>query len=398
MRQASLGFVAGLLAVTGCASYSAAPVTLQSPDKYPAHKRDEGLSIGARVYDGTSETAEVLGEDVTESFTPVHLSLECAAKERFLINRGRMRLLCSDGTSLQPVSAATMYAEYKHDVGGATFGGGAMGGASASEANDAMKTDWTEKEFTNQLILGPNQRLGGFVYFRGRCPKGPRVLKVSAERMKAGDEITANVELVPGPGATATPSQTKVEPEAESHKPTGRPLFGVRANLFGANALVSGGLALEWPPRWIGATTSRWLETGLTVGYRGTDASTVGASAAIKVTTFMLDARIWLGQTNAFLINVGTGFSFYDMAATDGLTKYKRGGTPGVTVVGIGYGYRSSAGPVRFSIIGGALVHEQKLNASTGSVDPSTRADLDRITDKLTDVQFHLELSLGVLF
>jgi len=198
-----------LVGLAGCTTYGAETLTLKSPDTYSTHAKESGLNVGAEAYDTPGKAVQYLGEDVSGSFTPIVVALENGSKDKFIVERNSARLSCANGTTLRPVSSAMMYGEYRHDVGGAAFVGGVAGAASASDANDAMKSDWAEKAFPEQLMLGSSHRTGGFLYFRGTCGVGRRILRFTADRLK-GDAVTIEMEIDDrGRGADAEEDQSE---------------------------------------------------------------------------------------------------------------------------------------------------------------------------------------------
>jgi hypothetical protein len=183
--------------VAACASYQAHPTPLKDAEAYAAHTSANGLSIGADIYDNAEKCSRAFDEDISRTFTPVQVVVDNRADQKFLIDRAHAILECSDGTSLMPVSSAMAYNQYRSDVVGASMVTGRLGAAAATDANDAKRADWAEKEFPSQVVVEPTRRVGGFLYFRGRCPGrfGHRTLRFDASGLASNDTVAMEVRL-----------------------------------------------------------------------------------------------------------------------------------------------------------------------------------------------------------
>ena len=194
--KSTLLAVAPLLLI-GCTSpHVVHPVSLKPPQIYRFQARDSGLVAGAEPYDTPTKASDALGKDVSRDFTPVQVVLESTTGEKFVIERAKATLTCANGTTLPAASANTMYQVYRESGVGLAAIGFRSAAASVADENDKMRYDWTEKEFPAQAILLPNEHVGGFLYFRGRCrAPGDRLIRVAAHNLANGATTTLVIEL-----------------------------------------------------------------------------------------------------------------------------------------------------------------------------------------------------------
>jgi hypothetical protein len=180
----------------GCTSLSSQPTPLKSADAYRFRAQDSGLVAGAEVFDTPKKSSDALGRNVTDEFTPVQVALEGVSRDRFLVERAKARLTCANGTTLEPVSALTMYQVYRESGVGFALVGLPASAASTADSNDQMRAEWTEKEFPAQTILMPGERTGGFLFFRGKCPSpADRSVRLTAHDLTTDQSANLLIEL-----------------------------------------------------------------------------------------------------------------------------------------------------------------------------------------------------------
>jgi hypothetical protein len=215
--------------------------------------------------------------------------------------------------------------------------------------------------------------------------------------------LVSTVGLFTSEAFAQTPEPNAGTPVAAASRDRMR--FGAFGTLLGPSSLVGGGLTLQ---------PIKFLEVIAWVGYNSASSdartSTSQASAKASLVPVLARGRIWIEDKHSLILDFGAGVNPTTLTASGSDTSgnsidYKRSGTPVLTTVGIGYGYRS-AGGFRLALLGGALIHLSKLGESTvsttGAFSATDRAnlqkDLDDISDKLTRVRAYLELDLGAVF
>lgn len=164
--RASLFALVGLLALAGgCASYEATPLHTRAPEAYGRHAQKDGVVVGGHTCNG-DWSSQVLGVDVTDDFVLAVLSIRSSSDEAIRVRRADFALETADGQSKEAVPWRSVYANYKNDVTGDAMAFGALGAASASDANDDMRQDWRAKALADEFVLAPGEQRGGIVFFR----------------------------------------------------------------------------------------------------------------------------------------------------------------------------------------------------------------------------------------
>jgi hypothetical protein len=188
------------IALAGCASYNARPLQLRSAAEYPAHTQGTDLVAGAEALDTAEKSSAVLGVDISGEYVAVELVLDNAGGDKWVVDRSTAKMKCAGGRkTLDAVASQSIFVQYKNDLGGAYAVGGTIGLSAASNANEAMRADWSEKEIPAQFILGPSQRKGGILFFRGTCGNDPRTITLAAERVASGNALSLEIDLGAGP-------------------------------------------------------------------------------------------------------------------------------------------------------------------------------------------------------
>src|SRR5262245_7166128 len=116
MMNHPLASSASLLVVAllaGCAQKGPQAVPIKAADSYASKTQADGLVAGAEPFDTYRKSTHALGRNVSREFTPVQLVVESAASDKFLVHREGAKLLCTDGTTLEPVSALKMFEHYR---------------------------------------------------------------------------------------------------------------------------------------------------------------------------------------------------------------------------------------------------------------------------------------------
>jgi hypothetical protein len=171
---------------------------VRAADAYTAHVKIGELSAGAEVYDNALKCNRAFGENISRTFTPVQVVIENGHEDKFVVDRARATLGCDDGTTLAPVSSAAVYEEYRTDLLATGLFVGRHAAAYEASRNDAKGTAWAEGEFPAQVILTGRQRVGGFVYFRGKCAARARAIRLTAENLKTDEKVFLEVTLHEG--------------------------------------------------------------------------------------------------------------------------------------------------------------------------------------------------------
>jgi hypothetical protein len=171
-------------------------VSLKVPEGYPAHAQQEGMAVGVEAYDTWAKTDDTLGAYVTREFTPLHLLVENRALEKYMVDRGRATLTCSDGATLEAVGGLTMYESFRGSTVIPTLLGTGLVAAETNDDNDRRRTRWAEREFPAQAILAKGGQARGFLYFRGACQfRLGRTVQVTFDKLTSADAITLRVPL-----------------------------------------------------------------------------------------------------------------------------------------------------------------------------------------------------------
>ena len=191
----SWAFLPLLHLLSGCYGGGPQAVPIKAVDDYGAKVQSGGLYAGAEPFDTYAKSTKAFGTHVSQNFTPVQLVVENTALDKFLLQRRQAKLVCGDGTSLEAVSALTMFEPYRdHRAGFAPLD--PSSNWSTAYTLERTRSDWMQKEFPAETILTTGGRAGGFLYFRGTCPyRSGRRLQVTADNMSSPDFVTLAFEL-----------------------------------------------------------------------------------------------------------------------------------------------------------------------------------------------------------
>ena len=188
--------VVALLA--GCSQPGPQAIPIKAADSYAAKAQSDGLAAGAEPFDTYFKSTNALGKNVSREFTPVQLVVESAVPDKFLLHRDGAKLICADGTALEPVSAIKMFHHYQEPLNVPVLVGFGLGRPAliANDSNERTMADWMNKEFPSVAVLKTGGRVGGLLYFRGTCPlRMGRRLHVTADKMTSSDAVSLSLEL-----------------------------------------------------------------------------------------------------------------------------------------------------------------------------------------------------------
>ncbi len=188
-----------LFDVAGCATYKAGTIDVRSVDTYACRTALEGISVAADSYDTSDKTKGAFYVDVTEEgFYPINLIIKNDSNSRVLILRETIDLMDTGGNIYRPVRSTIMSQTFeKNKMAYALLGFGIFSYMSAEEANKKMEADWREKELPEQLIILPDRKNYGFVYFqlpKGKTTKGDKI-RLEAEKLESKEKIHIELTL-----------------------------------------------------------------------------------------------------------------------------------------------------------------------------------------------------------
>lgn len=224
---------------------------------------------------------------------------------------------------------------------------------------------------------------------------------------------TIEVAEAESPDATPTAEPAAAPPKKAASEEKCPLLVGVRGEALGPNALVGAAVLIE---------PLCWLELSLGLSYRHTleDAEgeaanlapppiLVEGSAGARWINVPLRGRAWIGQTHAFLVDLGVAWSHLKISGSTGNPplgdfEYEQTGTAFFGSGGIGYGYRQPVG-FRLGILVGVVGFsgsKDDPDISAPGWDGVTAATLgdvmDQETDDVWDAGPYGELSIGWTF
>ena len=173
-------------AFAGCATYKHTQVRVDEVETYPSHISEKGILIAVDPCDSSEEAKEEFYVDVTsQNFYPVLLIMRNDTSNRLIILKDSFVLEDADGRFYRPVNSQVMADTCEHNKMAYAFLGGIFSYMSAEDANRKMASDWRDKELPDSLIINPERRTSGFVYFElpaGKTTKGC-TLKLEVENL-----------------------------------------------------------------------------------------------------------------------------------------------------------------------------------------------------------------------
>ena len=196
LLRTSVSVFVALLA--GCSQSVPQAIPIKAADSYATKAQSDGLAAGAQPFDTYVKSTNVLGKNVSREFTPVQLVVESTAPDKFLLHREGAKLICADGTALEPVSAIRMFQHYLEPVNIAVVIGTGLAQPAliTNDSNARTMTDWVNKELPPVAVLKTGGRVGGLLYFRGTCPlRMGRRLHVTADKMASSDTVSLSIDL-----------------------------------------------------------------------------------------------------------------------------------------------------------------------------------------------------------
>ena len=198
-QKSLLFFVVLAIGISGCASYKRSRIDVRRVQAYPCHCGIQGIWFAADPCDCPEKAKQGFYVDVTKrGFYPVNLVFENETNDRLLILREKIELIDASGNIHRPVRSTIMFDDFeKNEMAYAILGFGIFSYMSAEEANGKMEADWREKEIPDQLIILPDRKGNGFVYFQlseGRTIKGCKIC-LEAEKLETKEKVQMELTL-----------------------------------------------------------------------------------------------------------------------------------------------------------------------------------------------------------
>jgi len=181
------------LLFSGCASYKGGAVDYRTATQFANTQSVAAVQIGAEAMTNVDRIKEMFYVDVTEKgYFPIEIAIDNSGDSKVLIEKDVMELHLSGGGIIHPISVSAMTDEFEHNkMAYALLGFGIFSYMSADDANKKMAADWSSKELTKELIVGPGRKSSGFIYVKlpnGERPTGLELV-VSVEHLdKKGTE------------------------------------------------------------------------------------------------------------------------------------------------------------------------------------------------------------------
>ena len=162
------GTLALAIALTSCASYSAAPLCNPSADLIEIAPRNEGISVVSKTFT-RSDCDRFLDRDVlAEGYQPIQLYIQNDSDKNYVFSLNRITL---------PIARPEEVAEKVHtSTAGraAGYGAGALilwplavpaivDGVSSANANEALDNDFVAKAARDQVIF-PHSRFNAIIF------------------------------------------------------------------------------------------------------------------------------------------------------------------------------------------------------------------------------------------
>jgi hypothetical protein len=185
--------------LSACASHKPGVVPLKETAQYTNFKESNGLEVAADLYAEESKTKEGFYLNVNEkSFYPVNLVVKNNTSSRFLLLKSNVKILDSKGSEFGHTPCTIMTSEFERNkMAYALLGFGIFSYMSAEEANKKMEADWRDKELADEVIINPNRRNSGFLYFKfpeGIKPTG-MTLKLILESLDTKEQVPFEIIL-----------------------------------------------------------------------------------------------------------------------------------------------------------------------------------------------------------
>ncbi|MBU1001423.1 MAG: hypothetical protein KKE73_02755 [Proteobacteria bacterium] len=199
MKRLTLPLVLLLALTSGCASHKIKDVPVNQLEGYGCYTKIDDVEIAADLYAETQKTKEVFSADLNKAqFFPVHVIVKNDTDGRVLILRSGIALSDTVGSEYKHVSSAAMCEEFAHNkMAYALLGFGIFSYMSAEDANTKMKADWSDKEFSEEMIVNAGRVNSGFVYLKlpeGSTPEG-KTLSIEVEDMETNARQVVKLQL-----------------------------------------------------------------------------------------------------------------------------------------------------------------------------------------------------------
>jgi hypothetical protein len=183
--------------VTSACAQQIQPAPLRDPYAYAAHVENGAIRAGAELFDNAQKCNRTFGENISRDFTPVQVVIENGANDKYVVDRSHATLECATGTTLRAVGSAAVYQEYRTSLFGVGFVGRHAEGAAADD-NDTKRALWADVEFPAQVIVAPHERVGGFLYFQGKCPgliRRTMTVRLTADNLRSEESVPIEIAI-----------------------------------------------------------------------------------------------------------------------------------------------------------------------------------------------------------
>ncbi len=157
-----------ILLLYGCSFYSAEPLRLENLAQAPYHSEEESIYFIIRPMDLLEDTNEYFQADlIEEGFLPFHLLVLNRGNDRISLGRNRVSLALNGTSPLSPTPAKKVASELNTSkVSGLPIFLSIPALASAFWTDYNRSYDYQQKEFPDQIVVGPQEAVAGVVFFK----------------------------------------------------------------------------------------------------------------------------------------------------------------------------------------------------------------------------------------
>ncbi len=157
-----------ILLLYGCSFYSAEPLRLENLAQAPYHSEEESIYFVVRPLDLLEDTNEYFQADlIEEGFLPFHLLILNRGNDRILLGRNRVSLALDGLSPLSPTPAKKVASELNTSkFSGLPIFLSIPALASAFWTDYNRSNDYQQKEFPDQIVVGPQEAVNGVVFFK----------------------------------------------------------------------------------------------------------------------------------------------------------------------------------------------------------------------------------------
>lgn len=197
MRHRWMVVVILLGALSGCATYKSQIVQIEPIERYQDRVESNGLAAALQPYDTADKTKAAFYIDLTsKNIKPVQMLFENKSDDNILITRSQLVLTDTAGAEVKPVNSNYVYGKFeKNELAYAFWGFGIFSYMSAQDANNKMKADWHEKEFTEEKTLAPHRKISGFVFYETPNHLKGMTLNVEGLNLRTNEPIKLQIPI-----------------------------------------------------------------------------------------------------------------------------------------------------------------------------------------------------------